>query len=311
MPRPRLLASCLAIAALVALAGCRTSPSARASPRAEPAPARAAASSSTALPVVAAPTAVASAAPAEVPDAGGGLAPLEGPELFAIDLDDGGKAFVVAPVGARTPRPVILGVHGAGDRADWSCVEWEASARNYPFVVCPQGVPTSKDFYAWGSPELIARRGEKALAAVRARFGAHVADGPVTYGGWSQGSTLAANVVASRPGLFGSVVLLELGHTPLDAGGVAYGLKQGGVTRAVISCSSPPCRNKSRELERSLPRVGIAVGTNDVGDRGHWFDDPVFRSLGPKIGWVTEGDARWDGLREVLAREARDGDGGP
>ncbi len=318
MPRSGLLPLLVVVSAALSASGCEPSPSARASPRATPAPlASASASSREAPPAAPAPPTPASAASAAAsasaaaPDAGGGLAPLEAPELFAIDLDDGSNAFVVAPVGAREPRPVILGVHGAGDRHDWSCVEWQASARNYPFVVCPRGVPTSKDFYAWGSPELIAKRGEKALAAVRARFGAHVAEGPVMYGGWSQGSTLAANVVASRPGMFSAAVLLELGHTPLDAGGVAYGLKQGGVGRAVISCSSPPCRSKSRELERSLPRVGIAVGTNDVGDRGHWFDDPVFRTLGPKIGWVTEGDPRWDGLRSILAKESRDVDGGP
>ncbi len=316
MPRSGLLPLLVVVSAALSASGCEPSPSARASPRATPAPlASASASSREAPPAAPAPATPASAASAAAsasaaaPDAGGGLAPLEAPELFAIDLDDGSNAFVVAPVGAREPRPVILGVHGAGDRHDWSCVEWQASARNYPFVVCPRGVPTSKDFYAWGSPDLIAKRAERALALVKDRYPAYVADGPVLYGGWSQGGMLTAQVVSARPGLFERVIMVEIGHTPLDANGVGFGLKAGGVTRAVVSCSSPPCRGKSRELAKTLPRYGVMVDQNDVGDRGHWFDDPVFRTLGPKIGWVTEGDPRWDGLREILARE--DVDGGP
>jgi pimeloyl-ACP methyl ester carboxylesterase len=243
------------------------------------------------------------------PPAAPALAPLDGPEMLSFKLDDGGEAFVVVPLGATSPRPVILGVHGAGDRHDWSCVEWQASARRYPFVVCPRGVPTSKEFYAWGSPDLIVKRAEKALALVKDRYPAYVADGPVLYGGWSQGAMLTAQVVSARPGLFERVIMIEIGHTPLDANGVGFGLKAGAVTRAVVSCSSPPCRGKSRELAKTLPRYGVAVEQNDVGDRGHWFDDPVFKTLGPKIGWVTEGDPRWDGLRDILARE--DGDAGP
>ena len=199
---------------------------------------------------------------------------LEGAPLERLELEGGAHAYVALPVGARDKRVVVVGVHGAGDRADWSCTEWQAVTAGWAFVVCPEGVrhPTAPSTFVWGSAESIAAQADQAVRALRAKYGAWVQDGPLVYGGWSQGGTLAAQVIGSRPGVYDRAVLVEVGHTPLDASQTAASLVAGGVTRTVVSCSSWNCRNFAQSFERAAKRRGLAVRVNDVGLRGHWFD---------------------------------------
>lgn len=223
---------------------------------------------------------------------------LEGAPLQRLDLEGGAHAFVALPIGAREKRPVVVGVHGAGDHADWSCSEWQAVTAGWAFVVCPQGVrhPTDPTAFVWGSAEAIAAQADQAVRAVRARYAQWVDDGPLVYGGWSQGASLSAQVVASRPGTYDRVVLVEVGHTPLDAQQVAASLVAGGVTRAVVSCSSLKCRGFATAFEGAARRRGLPVRVNDVGLRGHWFDEPVGRTLGPAFVWMVEDQRRFAGL---------------
>ncbi len=233
------------------------------------------------------------------------LAPLEGSWMERMVLDNGEVAYVAVPLGAREKRPIIVGVHGAGDHADWSCSEWHAVVAHWAFVVCPQGVrhPTDKTAFVWGSAEAIAGQADRAVAAVRAKYTDHVAAGPLTYGGWSQGASLASQVVSSRPGVYDRAVLVEVGHTPLDPAAVAQGLASGGVKRAVISCSSTKCRDFAKGFEPAAKRRSMPAQINDVGNRGHWFDEPVFRTLGPKVAWLVSDEERYAGLGAAV--EAR------
>ncbi len=179
----------------------------------------------------------------------------------------------------------------------------------HAFVVCPIGVPAQwKDTWSWSSAEMIASRSEKAVAAVKARFPDHVAEGPLAYGGWSQGGTLASQVLLARPGMFDRVVMVEVGHTPLDANAVAAGLVKGGAARAVVACSSIKCRGFAKELEGAAKRVKLPLRTVDVGLRGHWFDEPMFRAIGPAFVWSVEDtdEARgWRGLDAAVKERNR------
>ena len=233
------------------------------------------------------------AAPAEPPKPA-----LEGAPLVRLEFEGGGYALAALPIGARDKRIVVVGVHGAGDRADWSCSEWQAVTAGWAFVVCPVGVPhpAYPNTFVWGSAEQIAKSADRAVQALRARYGTWVDDGPLVYGGWSQGATLASQVIASRPGTYDRAVLVEVGHTAIDASQVAAGLAAGGVKRAVVSCSSWPCRTFAKDFEGAARRRNLPVQVNDVGLRGHWFDDPVVRTLGPKFVWMVEEERRYAGL---------------
>jgi pimeloyl-ACP methyl ester carboxylesterase len=125
-------------------------------------------------------------------------------------------------------------------------------------------------------------------------------DGPVTYGGWSQGASLAAQVIASRPGVYDRAVLVEVGHTPLDANQVAAGFVAGGVRHAVVSCSSWKCRAFARDFEGAARHRRLPVRVVDAGIRGHWFDEPVFRALGPTFVWMFEDERPYAGLAAAV-----------
>lgn len=224
---------------------------------------------------------------------------LEGAPIEKIEVGKGEVAYVGLPVGARDKRAIIVGVHGAGDRADWSCSEWKAVTADWAFVVCPQARsphPADRNAFVWGSSEAIASQAERAVAALRARYGAWMDDGPLVYGGWSQGGTLAAQVVAARPGVYDRVVLVEVGHTPLDPNAVVATFAASGVRRAVVCCSSAKCRSFAKSFEQAANRRRLPVRLIDVGNRGHWFDEPVFRALGPKVAWLMDDEQRFAGL---------------
>jgi predicted esterase len=230
------------------------------------------------------------------------LPPLEAPWIERMELPNGEIVWVAAPVGARDKRAIVVGVHGAGDHADWACSEWHAVVANWAFVVCPQGIrhPTDKTAFVWGSSEAIAAQADRAVAAVRAKYTQYVADGPLVYGGWSQGATLASEVIRSRPNVYDRAVLVEVGHTPLDASAVVNSFVTSGIRRAVVSCSSSKCRTFAQSFDAAAKRRGLKTERNDVGLRGHWFDEPVFRSLGPKVAWMVSDDPRYTGLAAAV-----------
>src|SRR5690606_1646561 len=54
--------------------------------------------------------------------AGSALAPLRAPSwLVALDVPGFGSANVAVPLGARSPRPLVIALHGDADRPEWPC----------------------------------------------------------------------------------------------------------------------------------------------------------------------------------------------
>jgi hypothetical protein len=115
------------------------------------------------------------------------LAPLRGAWLEKITLEDGSEASVTLPLGATEPRPVVIGIHGSGDRPEWSCGEWRGVVDSYAFVVCPEGTPSGNAF-VWQSTEQLEKRVLSALAAAQAKYAPYMMDGPIVLAGFSQGA---------------------------------------------------------------------------------------------------------------------------
>jgi hypothetical protein len=219
--------------------------------------------------------------------------------VHSLSLDAGEDAHVAVPLGATTPRPVVIGVHGAGDRPEWSCAEWSATTGGRAFVICPHGAvdPRWKGTRFWTSGRAIAEAAAHAVAALRAHYGDYVADGPFVYGAWSQGATLAGPAIAraTEIGLpITAAVLVEVGHTPVDARTTVAAFHEAGLHRVIVSCSTTQCRDFARRMQSATTRVDLPMRVVDVGLRGHWFDAPVFRALATEWPWLTEGDSRWD-----------------
>ncbi len=193
----------------------------------------------------------------------------------------------------------MIAAHGAEDRADWACSEWRATTAGFAWVLCPQGVPL-RSGYAWPSSEAIAKQAFEARDELRARYGPYVSEGPLLYGGFSQGASLASSVVAAHPGAFDRVVMVEAGHTPLSPPGVIFGLKRGEITQAILSCSTRGCDSFAADLVSAARQGSFDLLVNDVGLRGHVFDGAVIRSLGATMVRLVEGDPRYAGFAKAV-----------
>ena len=198
------------------------------------------------------------------------LKPLSGVAWIEhLDLDDGQEAYVCPPIGAREPRPLIVAVHGAGDRAEWSCGGWRMVAGEYAFVVCPQGRKMDPQRFAWDSAETIKKRVAKAIGAARARFGEYIADGPTLYVGFSQGATLAGPTLLDPTQSFPFIALAEGGYGLLRDRNFLGKLKARGVESILLACGTPGCFTTMRAAEPLLSAVGIQALIGGDPKSGH------------------------------------------
>ena len=246
------------ILSVLALLSCRRSTNSAAAPEVSVEPAAA-----TAAPSASAPPADSAAPPA-------GLEPLSGVAWIEhLDLDGGHEAYVCPPIGAREPRPLIVAVHGAGDRAEWSCGGWRMVAGEYAFVVCPQGMKMDSMRFAWDSAETIRRRVASAIVAARARFAAYIADGPTLYVGFSQGATLAGPTLLDPAQSFPFIALAEGGYGLVQNRTFLAKLKARGVESVLLACGTAACFNTMRAAERNLSAVGIQALIGGDPTSGH------------------------------------------
>jgi predicted esterase len=221
-----------------------------------------------------------------------------------LPLKDGNLAYIMPPIGAREPRPLMVAVHGAGDRPDWACGGWRLGANEYPFVVCPQGLKFDSQRFAWDSPSTIARRVQAAIDAARARFGPYIADGPIIYAGFSQGATMAGATLLEQPNRFPVVALAEGGYNLLRDPTFLAKLRAAGTTRLMIVCGSPACFVTARSVQSGLGRVGIEAFTAGDPLSGHNLNQRMQTALRGALPQLTAGLPNWGGYPRYLAARA-------
>ncbi len=170
-----------------------------------------------------------------------------------LPLDGFGDAVVSVPLGATSPRSVVVAAHGRNDRPEWACGEWRGITEAGPFILCPHGVPADAPpgrGLAFAGVERTRHEIDAGLAALRARFGAYVTDGPMIYAGFSLGAILGVSVVADDPGRFPIAVLGEGGQEQWTPARVAS-FSGGGGQRVLFVCSI------ARVLLKWLPRCPL------------------------------------------------------
>ncbi len=219
------------------------------------------------------------------------LAPLRGAWLEKITLEDGSEASVTLPLGATEPRPVVIGLHGSGDRPEWSCGEWRGVVDSYAFVVCPHGSPSGNAF-VWQSTEQLENRVMSALAAAQARYAPYMMDGPIVLAGFSQGAYLAPSVAKRHADLFPWMALDEGGYWQ-TAGEFPSAFARGGGKRALLMCSTPNCDAGFAQSQQMLQRSGVDVRVVHLGPFGHTVNDDVIAAIKPQFQWLVRDDARW------------------
>lgn len=221
------------------------------------------------------------------------LRPLSAPSWKTeLALSGFGPATVALPLGATTPRPIVVALHGDGDRAEWQCGSFRGLLGGSVFIVCPQGVPAKlPERYTWGDVAATSAELRAALAALKSRFGKHVAPSPIVLLGFGQGGSLAAELARQEPSFFARVALIDGDPAAMSPSASAIFAQRGG-KRVLFFCTSAECDDRAamRALLLSRAKVATKVVRKDVGP---YFDARYGAALAPELGWLLEGDARF------------------
>ncbi len=206
------------------------------------------------------------------------LPPLQGAWLERLGTKDA-PVVVTPPLGAVEPRPLVVGVHGAGDRPEWACGGWRLAAEARAFVACPQGSPMPGQSFGWASPSALARRVDDAVTLTRERYGAHIAAGAMIYAGFSQGATFAEPFLRKNAARFPIVILAEGGYQTSRDPSFARAFREAGGRRIVLVCGSAACFRSAIGARKVLEAAGIEALV--VGDElaGHNLNERMQHAL--------------------------------
>jgi predicted esterase len=271
----------LALLSLLALGASGAACSAPTAPTVEDAPPSSAAETASAA--ASPPTPVASPsssapAPAPAPE----RPALDGPRYVELPVAGHETAIVAVPVGAKDPQRIVLATHGNYDTPAWQCSTWREIVGPESFVLCPRGIPRpdspSRDDirFTYASNAALEKEIEAALDALRARYGAHLAEVPVLYTGFSLGAIMGVAIAAraKHPGRYEAMVLVEGGHDRWKPETAAAFAKAGG-KRVLFACGQASCLLEAKRAAQHLERAGVATKVVGVKDEGHSYGGRV------------------------------------
>jgi predicted esterase len=219
-----------------------------------------------------------------------------------LDVEGFEPAIVSLPLGARSPRPLLVATHGAGGRATIHCRLWRGIVGDRGFVLCPRGrsmYPAlshlrESGYYYPGHPHL-AREMKAAISALVARFGDYVdAEGPI-FAGYSQGASMGALVLPEHEASFSAAALVEggVGQNQEWTLAAAERFRRAGGRRVLLVCGRAVCRDHAQRSARLFERAGLGARVLFAAGAGHTYGGDVQRRVTESFPWLVEGDGRW------------------
>lgn len=227
--------------------------------------------------------------------------PLAGDPFVALPVEGHRDAVVSIPLGASSPRPLLVVTHGAGGRPEPHCAFWRALLAARGFILCPRGSllgslsePEDQGFF-YRDHHALEREVTAAMAALRARFGELVDDRAPMYAGFSQGATMGALAFVKRPAIFARLVLIEGGSGEADEWTIsgARAFRETGGARVLFACGRPHCFLAAKRTITYLDKAGVEGRVVHAAGAGHTYGGAVAEAVQGALAWITEGDARW------------------
>ncbi len=219
-------------------------------------------------------------------------------ELVALEVEGHGDAVVWLPVGATSPRPVMVATHGNYDTPESTCLIWGRIIRDRGFVLCLRGVPRADSpspndlVYHYKTPQAVTKELDAALAALAARFSAYVDAEALIYSGFSQGAYIGRHIVLADPARFPRTVLIEGAFEPWNSARCRT-YAAGGGERLLFACGQWGCKRQSDRAARCLEQAGVASRVVFAEGAGHTYGGTVAQKIADAFDWIVAGDARW------------------
>jgi poly(3-hydroxybutyrate) depolymerase len=226
------------------------------------------------------------------------LAPLSAASWRAeLPVKGFGPATVALPLGATSPRPIVVVLHGARDRAEWQCGSFRGLLGGGVFILCPQGMLATGEggLYGLGSFDDSVAELRAGLAALKARFGAHVAPSPILLIGYAEGAAVAADLARQEPSFFQRVALVNGNPAAFSLSATKIFAQRGG-KRVLFFCANEACQSNAGERALLLTRAGVAAKSIKA-DVGPYLDARFVEALRGEVPWLTDGDARFTARR--------------
>jgi pimeloyl-ACP methyl ester carboxylesterase len=212
-----------------------------------------------------------------------------------------GDAVVSLPVGATTPKPIVIAAHDNYDRPEWQCEVWRSIVHDRAFVLCPRGVrrsdsPSADDIrFTYDGGDAMNREVDAGLAALRARFPEFVSaeeEDALVYTGFSLGAINGVAFALRAPKKFPRLVLTEGSQGQWSPAAVHSFATQGGL-RVLFACGQPSCVTMSNNVAAVMQKKGLGVKVVHGKGVGHGYDGPVADEIRGVLEWLVEGDARF------------------
>ena len=210
--------------------------------------------------------------------------------LVELDVAGFGKAALAVPLGATTARPIVIALHGVADRPEWACAALRAIAGPAPFVLCPRGVRradiAAPDVrYTFGSADDAARELRAALTALKQRYGAYVAPGPVVFSGFEIGADHVAWIAREEPAFFSRLLLIAPAASSWSSSQAALFGRGGG--QRVLFAFGPGQQNEFQLKALLTVRGGAEARTAFLGDRPPTLDAASVVALAKQWRWLA------------------------
>ena len=215
--------------------------------------------------------------------------------MVQLALQGMGPATVALPLGARGPRPVIVGVHGHSVRPEHACKSWQRASGGRAFVLCPHGLPADAgpdQVVTLGTAQYTLREIDAGMEQLRRRYAGYVAEGPLVYAGYSLGARNGVSIVAENAGRFPLVALGEGGYDELDDRTIERWSKVG-VQKLLLVCSSKACELTFGRVLTRCEKSGLACRLVPSGENPHLFAGKVVEATHDAWPWLVEGDRRF------------------
>jgi hypothetical protein len=210
--------------------------------------------------------------------------------LIELDVPGFGKAAVAVPLGATTPRSIVIALHASADRPEWACSALRSVAGPAPFVLCPRGIqrtdfPANDPRYTFGTADATASELRAALKELKRRYGLYVAPGPVIFTGFELGADHVAWITSQEPSFFSRVLLIEPAPSSWPSSQASLFARLGG--QRALFAFGPAHRDELTQKAVLTGRGGAEAHSLFMGDRPPALDGPALGLLKKQWRWLA------------------------
>jgi hypothetical protein len=215
------------------------------------------------------------------------------PRWFELHVPEHRPSFVVLPsaTSGETAWPYVVAAHGAGDNSYYQCRIWEPVFRERAVLLCPAGLPMTRDEqggYFFRDHFALEREVVAALDALQQILAERVRSTSGLYVAYSQGATMGSLMLTALGQRFPRLLLLEGGsHEWNVSRATAY--RESGGERVLFACGTSSCDRGAVRSTQWLEQGGVAARARYAKGAGHTYGGAVQRAALEELDWLVEG----------------------